>query len=257
MSDEFHWKAPEVEVTIGAITQRGTAESLIVEASRSQPVAGARLILSNVRFEWEDGANNGDALALKWGWQGEDLDPLFTGSVKRSFLREKLLVWGLCRARQLTDTRIARTYKNEAAHAIVAHLISGLDFANSDIYAESSMIERLPLADHSIAQAIRALGFDYATYCDALGGFHWGPPNENQIAAATFTHGEDVVDFSPLSPGRYLLKVFPTPLWHSQVLRLVDPDADTTTRYFIEALRHTVGQGAAGGRSQFWLRELA
>ncbi len=50
------WLAPEIEVPIGERTRLGTVQRLDVVATRNEPLATAFLELSNVRFEWQDGA---------------------------------------------------------------------------------------------------------------------------------------------------------------------------------------------------------
>ena len=69
----MHWLAPEIEVTIGDRTRLASVQRMEVVAARSQPVASAYLELSNVWFEWEEGAEDGDPMVLRWGYRGQDL----------------------------------------------------------------------------------------------------------------------------------------------------------------------------------------
>ena len=256
----MNWLAPEIEVTIGDHTRLASVHQMEVVAARSQPVASAYLELSNVRFEWNDGAVDGDPLVLRWGYRGHDLYPLFDGTVQRAHLRETFKVWGLCRARALADTRITRTYQDEEVDAVVEHLMDGLGLASADVDPCDLLIDKLPLHDSTVAQAIKFLNrrmeLDRAFYADAEGGFHWRERDTAQEPAFTFTHGEDILDIQSLPGERQLLTLMGTPIWHSQVVALVDA-AGNETRHFVEKVGHTVGAGDAGLRSHLWLEAVA
>jgi hypothetical protein len=47
-----------------------------------------------------------------------------------------------------------------------------------------------------------------------------------------------------------------TPVWHSQVVAVEDREG-VESRYFVEQVRHTVGIGGVGARSQLWLSEVS
>ena len=255
----MNWLAPEIEVTIGDHTRLASVQRMEVAAARSQPVASVYLELSNVRFEWEGGAANGDSLVLRWGYRGQNLHPLFDGTVLRTHLRETFKVWGLCRARALADTRITRTYQDEAAEAVVNHLVSGLGFSSLDVAPCDLIIDKLPLRDSTVVQALtflnRRLELNRAFYADAAGGFHWAERDNFQEPAHTFTHGEDILDLQSIPGNRHLLTVMGIPAWHSQVVALVDA-ARNETRHFVEQVRHTGGIGGNGIRSHLWLDEV-
>ena len=254
------WLAPEIEVTIGERTRLGTVQRIEVVATRNEPLATAFLELSNVRFEWQDGAGDGDPLVLRWGYRGQELAPLFDGTVQRALLRETLSVWGLCRARALMDTRVTRTYQDEAADAVVRHLVAGCGFANLDIAGCPTTIDKLPLQDNTLVEALglltRRLGLDHRAYADPTGAFHWAPPDWAQGPVATFTEGEDVLEVISLPGGGLRVTVMGAPLWHSTVVELVHRHREVT-RAFIERVRHRVGAGGAGLRSDLWLSEVA
>ena len=256
----MNWLAPEIEVTIGEETRLASVQRMEVAAARSQPIASVYLELSNVRFEWEGGARDGDRLMLRWGYRGQDLHPLFDGTVLRAHARDTLTIWGLCRARALADTRLTRTYQDEAADAVVNHLLSGLDFSSLDVAACDLVIDKLPLRDSTVVQALtllnRRLELDRAFFADPEGGFHWAERDTSQEPAFTFTHGEDILNLQSLPGQRRLLTVMGTPVWHSQVIALVDA-AGTETRHFVEQVRHTGGVGGTGIRSHLWLDEVA
>lgn len=255
----MNWLAPEIEVTIGEETRLASVHRMEVVAARSQPVASAYLELSNVRFEWNDGAVDGDPLVLRWGYRGHDLYPLFDGTVQRAHLRETFKVWGLCRARALADTRITRTYQDEEADAVVNHLVDGLGFSSQDIAPCALVIDKLPLRDTTVVQAIeflnRCLELDRAFYADPEGGFHWGERDTSQDPAFTFTHGDDIIYLLSLPGQRQLLTVMGVPIWHSQVVALVDA-AGNETLHFVEQVEHGVGRGGAGLRSRLWLEAI-
>ena len=254
------WQAPEMEITLGETTSRNGVMKVDVVAARNQPVATAFVELSNVRFEWQNGAKDGDALVLKWGWRGQELAPLFTGTVVRAHLRETLQLWGLCRGRALVDTRVTRTYQNETALAIIDHLIAPCRYKLSFCTNLERTIDKLPLQDNTLVEAItflnRRLSLAHDTYCDPLGGFHWEEPNRGQDPAASFTQGVDVEQWLVLPGDRFLLTTMGTPLWHSKVLSVTDRRG-VETPYFVEQVRHTLGIFAAGSRSRFWLKPLA
>ena len=256
----MNWLAPEIEVTIGEETRLASVQRMEVAAARSQPIASVYLELSNLRFEWNEGAADGDPLVLRWGYRGQDLHPLFDGTVLRAHLRETFKVWGLCRARALADTRITRTYQDEAADAVVSHLLSGLGFSSVNAAPCGLVIDKLPLRDSTVVQALtflnRRLDLDRAFYADPEGGFHWAERNTAQEPAYIFTHGEDVLNLQSLPGQRHLLTVMGTPVWHSQVVALVDA-AGSETRHFVEQVRHTGGVGGTGIRSHLWLDEVA
>jgi len=230
-----------------------------VVASRSQPIATAYIELSNVRFEWNDGVDDGDDLVIRWGYRGHDLSPLFDGTVKRAHLQETLKVWGLCRARALSDTRVTRTYQDEAADAVVNHLVAGLGFESLDIASCDTFIDKLPLQDNTIVDAIqflnRRLGLDHAFYADPSGGFNWGPRDETQEPSHTFIRGDDVLDLQSLPGGGILLTVMGVAIWHSETVVLEGTDG-TETRYFVEQVVHTAGQSGKGIRSRLLLIEV-
>jgi hypothetical protein len=249
------WQAPDIEVTLNGYSRTGCVEQMSVEAACSAPLARLFLLLSNIRYEWEDGAAEYDPLLVKWGMRGETLNPLFDGSVLYAYQNERLAIKALCRARQLTETAVTRTYRKETAAAIVRHLIEGLNFSSAQIADDETIIERLPLADAKIAQAIRLIGINNALYCDASGGFHWAPPDYEQAAVAVFAHGRDVIEFGSTTPNHYLLKTFAAPVWHGQVIAIADLDG-TEKRYFVEQVRHTVGFNDEGARSLLWLKGL-
>ncbi len=253
------WMAPEIEVTIGERTRLGTVQRLDVVATRNEPLATAFLELSNVRFEWQDGAADGDPLAIRWGYRGQELVPLFDGTVQRAHLRETLSVWGLCRARALMNTRVTRTYQDEAADAVVRHLVAGCGFASVNIAACAATIDKLPLQDNTLVEGLnflgRRLGLEHAAFADPTGSFHWVPRHAAQEPVATFTEGEDVIEVRSLPGGRLRTTVMGAPLWHSTVVDLVHRD-HSTTRAFVERVRHRVGDGGAGLRSDLWLREV-
>ena len=250
--------APEIEVTLGGKTRLGSVRVMEVAAARNQPVATAYLDLSNVRFEWQDGAKDSDPLVLKWGWRGQELSPLFTGTVLRAHLRETLQVWGLCRGRALVDTRVTRTYQNESVLAVIDHLVAPCNYELTSCTTVETEIDKLPLRDNTLVEAItflnRRLSLEHAFYCDPEGIFHWEAFDPGQEPAFTFTHGQDVSEWKALPGNRFLLTVMGTPVWHSQVVSVLDRE-NTEKRYFVEQVRHTVGVGGAGARSQMWLTE--
>ena len=253
------WLAPEIEVTIGERTRLGTVQRLEVVAARREPLATATLELSNVRFEWQEGDADGDPLVLRWGYRGQELQPLFDGRVQRAHLRETLSVWGLCRARALMDTRVTRTYQDEAADAVVRHLVGGCGFASLDIAGCRTTIDKLPLQDNTLVEGLgllaRGLGLEHTAFADPTGGFHWAPPDWAQGPVATFTEGEDVLKLRSLPGGGLRVTVMGAPLWHSTIVDLVHRDR-STTRAFVERVRHRVGDGGAGLRSDLWVREV-
>jgi len=253
------WLAPEIEVTVGDKTRLASMQEMKVVASRSQPIATAYIELSNVRFEWNDGAEDGDDLVLRWGYRGHGLSPLFDGTVKRAHLQETLKVWGLCRARALSNTRVTRTYHDEAADAVVNHLVAGLGFQSLDIASCDTVIDKLPLRDNTVVEAIqflnRRLELDHAFYADPSGGFHWESRDETQEPSHTFIRGDDVLDLQSLPGGRILLTVMGVGIWHSETVMLAGTDG-TETRYFVEQVVHTVGQGGRGIRSHLLLIEV-
>jgi len=255
----MNWLAPEIEVTIGEETRLASVQQMEVAAARSQPVSSVYLELSNVRFEWEGGARDGDRLVLRWGYRGQDLHQLFDGTVLRVYLRETFKVWGLCRARALADARITRTYQDEAVDAVVNHLVAGLGFSSLDVAPCDLVIDKLPLRDSTVVQALsflnRRLELDRAFFADAVGGFHWAERDTAQEPAHTFTHGEDILDLRSLPGHRQLLTVMGVPVWHSQVVVLVDVSGNET-RHFVDQARHTGGVGGAGIRSHLWLEEV-
>ena len=254
------WNSPEIEVTIGEQTRIGSVRQMEIAAARSQPVASAYLDLSNIRFEWADGAVDGDPLIVKWGWRGKELAPLFDGTVLRGHLRENLKVWGLCRGRSLADAHITRTYQDEEATAIVEHLVGGSNFDLLDIVSCPDILDKLPLHNSTIIEAThylnRRLELDHAFWCDATGGFHWGPRDLDQEPIASFTHGENVIDFQSLPGNRFLLTVMGSPIWHSQIVSVFDRDGNEVC-YFIEQVRHSVGINGEGARSRLWLSEVS
>ncbi len=249
------WKAPTIEVTLAGKTLADTVERLVVEAGRSRPVATADLTMSNIRSEWEDGAGDGDALVLQWGYRGEDLHPLFDGTVRRADLSERLHLFGLCRARQLAETKRTVTYQREAASVIVKHLVDGLDFTGLDIEEDETRIELLPLCDHSVLQALRAMSMAHDVTCDASGCLHWRLPDESQDAARDFVEGEDVLSLRRIGTKHWVLDAFAVPLWHSQIVSVEQLDG-TVFKAFIEQVRHTLGINDQGARSRLWLREV-
>ena len=253
------WLAPEIEVTVGDRTRLGTVQRLEVAAARGEPVATAFLELSNVRFEWQDGAADGDPLTVRWGYRGQALAPLFDGTVQRALLRETLSVWGLCRARALMDTRVTRTYQDETAETIVRHLVEGAGFAGLDLAPCPAEIDKLPLQDNTLIEALgfldRRLALGRDAWADPQGVLHWAPPDWAQGPVATFTLGDDVLDWHSLPGGGLLVTVTGAPLWHSCVVELVDR-AGTATRHFVEKVRHTAGNAGAGIRSDLWLSEV-
>jgi hypothetical protein len=254
------WLAPEIEVSIGDRTNLGTVQRMEVVAARGEPVTSVFLELSNVRFEWQDGAADGDPLMLRWGYRGQDLLPIFDGTVQRAHLRETLSVWGICRARALMDTCVTRTYQDEAADAVVRHLVDGCGFASLDIAACATVVDKLPLQDNSVVDALgflcRRLGLEHAAYADPTGAFHWTTRDEAQDPVTTFTEGEDVLEVRSLPGGGLRITVMGAPLWHSNVVDLAHRD-HSTTRAFVERVRHRVGDSGAGLRSDLWLREVS
>ena len=253
------WLAPEIEVSIGDRTRLGTVQRLEVAAARGEPAATAFLDLSNVRFEWQDGAADGDPLVVRWGYRGQELAPLFDGTVQRALLRETLSVWGLCRARALMDTRVTRTYQDETAETIVRHLVEGAGFASLDLAACPTEIDKLPLQDNTLVEALgfldRRLALGWDAWADPQGVLHWGPRDDTRTSAATFTLGDDVLDWRSLPGGGRLITVMGAPLWHSSVVEIIDR-AGRATRYFVEKVRHTAGTAGAGIRSDLWLSEV-
>jgi hypothetical protein len=255
----MNWYAPEIEVTIGNRTQRAGVNKLEVTAARGQPVATASLELSNVRFEWNGGAKNGDPLVIKWGRRGQALEALFDGTVKQAELRETFRVLGLCRCRALADARITRTYQEETVDAVVRHLVGGLGFASLDLDPCDLVLDRLPLHGDSVVNALDLLGrrysLDRAFWADPNGGFHWKEANEGQAAAARFTHGDDVQDWQPLPGNGRLLTVAGANIWHSQVIEVAERDG-TVRRYFVEQVRHSLAGPGGGLRTSLWLKEV-
>ena len=253
------WNAPEIEVTISDRTRIGTVRQMEIAAARSQPVATAYIDLSNLRFEWKDGATDGDPLIVKWGWRGKELAPLFDGTVLHVRQRENLKILGLCRCRALSDTRITRTYQDEEATAIIEHLVGDCGFTAQDIVSCDTILDKLPLYDSTIVEAIqylnRRLELEHDFWCNPTGGFHWGPRDLKQEPVASFTHGEEVIAFKQLPSNRFLLTVMGAPLWHSQIISIFDRDG-SEVRYFIEQVRHSVGLSGEGARSRLWLTEV-
>jgi hypothetical protein len=253
------WLAPEIEVTIGDRTRMASVGRMEVTAARGQPVATAHLVLSNVRFEWDEGAQDGDPLVLRWGYRGAELQPLFDGTVRLAHVRETLDLLALCRCRALADTRVTRTYQEETADAVVNHLVADLGFSSLDLAPCDQVIDKLPLHNDTVVSALewldRRLGLGRAFWADPEGGFHWQPVGVAQEAETLFTHGEDVLAWEPLPGNRRLLTVMGAPLWHSQVVEVGERDG-ASRRYFVEQVRHTAGVAGTGLRTMLCLREV-
>ena len=260
----MNWLAPEIEVTLAGQTRRANVRRMEIVAGRTQPVSTAYLELSNVHREWDAVASipqsPASSLVLRWGYRGQDLHPLFDGTVLRAQARETLKVWGLCRARALADTRVTRTYHEESADAVMNHLVAGLGFPSMDIAPCDLVIDKLPLQDNTVLEAIcflnRRLELDRAFYTDPEGGFHCTERDTAQAPAFTFTHGQDILGIQSLPGNRHLLTVMGIPVWHSQVVTIVDRDG-SETRHFIEQVRHRGGSGGSGLRTHLWLKEVS
>jgi hypothetical protein len=255
----MNWLSPEIEITIGDVTRVANVSSMIVDAGYKKAIATACVELSNVHSEWAEVAS-GDGVTIQWGFKGETLHPLFEGTVEIAHNEEILKIIATCRCQQLVNTRVTRTYVNEQASAVVANLISQLDFEGTDIEACATEIDKLPLEDDTILSALkwldRRLVLNRSTWCDQTGKFHWRSPAEDQDAVASFIHGEDVLSWETLATGRKKMVTLRSDLWHSDVIDVSRVDDTVATRYFVERVRHLSG-GKVGMRSEAWLREIA
>jgi len=257
----MNWYRPDFEVTLDDQVFTENVEQMVVTASRNQWLTTIELSMSNVRFELadiEDNLNVGNCpISVKAGYRGLELWPIFTGTVARFNFRERLRLVGVCKAKALT-TRLTRTYDQEVATAIVKHLTEQLGFTSVDLAEVREILDRLPMEDSMIGDGIawltRRMGLPYSQYCDPVGGYHWGPEDLEQEAAAVFTHGEDIIEWVTVAGGRKLLTVAGVNVWHSQVVEVID--GVVVERYFVEQVRHSVNLVGEGFRSQLWLRGI-
>jgi len=258
------WLAPDIEVTIDGHTESASVGYMELTAARGRPIATVVLRLSNVRGEWNQDsealAAGNCPLVIRWGYRGNDLFPLFDGTVKTYDLQETLTIVGQCRCRALADARITRTYHNETVDAVVSHLVVPHGFALVNLSTCDQIIDKLPLQNDTIVSALewinRRLNLGYSFWTDPEGQFHWHPEDLAQEAEAIFTQGEDVLCWERIANDRRLLTVMGIPIWHSQVIEVATNDG-LVTRYFVDQVRHTAGVSGNGLRTMLWLRQLA
>ena len=253
------WLSPEIEITIGDVTRTGAVSSLIVDAGHKKAIATACIELSNVQFEWGE-IEPGEPLVIEWGFKGDTLHPLFRGTVEMAHNEEVLKVVSTCLCQQLVNTRVTRTYVNERASVIVAHLVDPLSFEGTDIELCDTELDKLPLENDTVLAALkwidRRLGLNRSVWCDQEGVFHWRTPDEDQDASASYVHGEDVLSWKTTVTGRKKLVTLRSDMWHSQIVEVSKADQTIPTRYFVERVRHLSG-GKIGMRSEAWLREVS
>ena len=245
------WRTPVAEVIVGGVSSRDVV-MFDVSAFRQHVMATANVELSNVLGEFPNEIKNNDSIVVKTGYADSDLWPVFTGSVLHADNQEIIKLKCQCKNRQLLDTIITRTYQNEEAGAIMRHLLMGLDYTNLNISELRSKLDKLPLVDESIKQAIDAmhqrLNLSHCCYTDASGEFFWNV--EDDISADTITIADDdVFAFDSHAGGIYTLDMFGRDIWHSS--RIIKAE----TEYLVMGVAHQFGKNKSGYHCRLWLKE--
>lgn len=254
------FNTPDITLTLAGIEYEDIVEKMTIEGGCTSPLAICELTLANMHGDIEELPSDKDPLLLDAGLEDEPIR-LFDGTVWKAFasLEQRIVLTALCRARQLGDTQVTTTYQNERADAIVGHLVDPFSFASRTINTAPAVIDKLPLCGHTVIEALRlldrALDTHHAVYCRPDGSLFWGLFDATQAAAERFTIGEDIIGYRQLAPGRMLIDVFGTPIWHSTIIEVVDADG-AVMRHAVEAFRHTLGISDQGFRSRLWLRQL-
>ena len=239
----------------------GLVESFVIEGGCTSPLAVCEVTLADMHDDIDVTPSDRDPILIDAGLE-DDPARLFDGSVRRVYrsLDQRIVLNGLCRARQLADKLVTTTYQNERADAIVRHLVAPFSFASRAIAECPVIVDKLPLCGHSVIECLRLLNRATdgrkAFYCRPDGSFVWGEFDPEQAVGASFTLGEDVIDYRQLSPGRWLIDVFGTPIWHSTIISIED-ESGNVTHHCVEAFKHSIGKPeGAGFRTRLWIRQL-
>ena len=189
----------------------------------------------------------GDSLALKWGYEGNELAEIFRGVILDSNHSDPLEIRGIDYNTILNAKKILQTYQDDTISGIMKAVLndSGLEL---DIEECEVVIDRIPFFNRTIRECIDSLtvianretGEDYFDYIRD-GMLHWGRKDFELAPAAVFTTGINIIDFQLNEDGLSELLTMISPIQHSRIIQIDSED------YFIEKVEYT---WCNGGRTR-------
>ncbi len=202
---------------------------------------------------------SGDNIAIRWGYEGHILEQIFIGFIREIWQQgNELIIEAIDRAALLFDTRITRAFQFETPTAIVQSLLETAKVTDYEIEQIEKPLNRLPLVNNTIAEAIyyinRRTGLEFDFWFGPDGKFHWHSKDSAEHCGYRLEYGKNILVYKLNDGGHMEITTVGLPLFHSQ---LIDVELDSEESvYFINKIRHSFGPGNRGSRSSLWLNRI-
>ena len=242
---KIQYLGPKTEVDIGSLTL-SSVSGMTVWSTRNPTADTCEIVLPDLPGDLVKKVEKDAPLVVRHGYKGFDLDTIFTGTVMDVRPQKKLTVFGADAMRKLFETKLTITFQDEAPASIIRKIVGDLDIDVSKVPDIEATMDRLPLFQNTVWQAIKminerlALGYDW--FIDEEGAFRFEPRNLDQEPAFSFAYGVNVLDMDLRDSGRSTLLSVGAPVRHSTVIEVTDRAGDTG-RFYVTGVKRFLSNG--------------
>jgi len=236
---KIQYLGPKTEVDIGSLILT-TVSGMTAWSTREPTADTCEIILPDFLCGLVGQIEKDASLIVRHGYKGFDLETIFTGTVVDILPKKKLTVFGADAMRRLFETKLTITYQDETPTSIIRKMVGDLDIDASKVPEIEATLDRLPLYQNTVWQAVKmindrlALGYDW--FIDEEGVFHFEPRDMEQEPAFSFVYGKNILDMDLKASGTSTLLTVGMPVRHSTLVEVTDRN-DETNRYFVTGVK--------------------
>jgi len=229
------------QTTIGDIVISGCVLSLGIAAGLDNTARACRLSIQDLPGDIKAAAVKGAELEFAWIFDDGDAQNVFTGKIAqaKSPDNEKVDIIGFDIWNTALVKRFTTTIAKQTPSAMIESLVTArLGAPIGTIATTSTLLDKLPLMNQTVAQAIKAINhrmrLDYDAYIDEGGSFVWGPRDYTQEPAFEFDYGHNVLDFDPENK---IITTWACPVRLRQVVRYWNHDGEQSD-FMVIGIQH-------------------
>ena len=236
---KIQYLGPKTEVDIGSLTL-ATVSGMTAWSTREPTADTCEIVLPDFLGDLVGQIEKDAPLVVRHGYKGFDLDTIFTGTVIDILPKNKLTVFGADAMRRLFETKLTITYQDETPTSILRKVVGDLDIGTSKVPEIEETLDRLPLYQNTVWQAVKmindrlALGYDW--FIDEEGAFRFELRDLEQEPAFSFVYGQNILDMDLKASGTSTLLTVGMPVHHSTMVEVTDRN-DETSRYYITGVK--------------------
>ena len=258
---QINYLAPVVNIAIGdhLFTEISHLE---IDAACPAIAASCLLTIPDLSNELHSIFTKGDKITVSWGYCGRELERIFTGILQGvEEYKSEIYIKAIDMAALLYDKHITCTYQNETPSTIITSMLKEAGISDFDVDEVNSSIERLPLVNNNIIEAIylinRNVEVKHNFWFDQDGKFYWKTNgNDNADHSGYMLEwGKNIISLTKLHAGTTKLSTIGLPLFHSKFIDIINKENINQT-FCIKRVKHNLGPNKRGSRTFLWLEEV-